>query len=86
MNVYDEEMLYHAKRVKSLCKTRYSCSGCPMRYTNPLDSDDIKCILMSGIRPEFWILQGDYADEIKSIFDSGNTHAKGGLNNGQSEN
>lgn len=56
-----------------------------MRYTNPLDSDDIKCILMSGIRPEFWILQGDYADEIKSVFNSGNTHAKGGLNNGQSE-
>ena len=67
MNAYDEEMLYHAKRIKSLCKSRYSCAGCPFRYTNPLDEKDIKCMLMSGIRPELWNVDVPYYENMKGV-------------------
>ena len=71
MSTNDEEMIYYANKVKSLCKTRYKCSECPMRYVNPLKSEDTKCILMSGIRPELWILPGDYANAINRIIEGG---------------
>lgn len=67
MNTYDEEMLYHAKRIKSLCKTRYSCSGCPFRYTNPMDEKENRCILMDGVRPESWIVDTIYSDIRKGV-------------------
>lgn len=64
MDIYDEEMLYHAKRISALCNNRYSCHNCPMLYRNILTDNKPRCLLTDGMRPDLWILPGDYADAI----------------------